>query len=315
MTELIIHVGLPKTGTTTLRSMFQRHPQIQYLGKSGRFGQRGGMRSKGVERALRTAIWSRRSRFDANSCRELLQPQIDEAKMEGRVLLCSLESISEQLDGARFEIMLQRLTAVFGRCRVLYTLRNPITWTASMYFHQIRGHYLLRDRRHMGLDICPGVDEWMRRMDSPLRGPGLFAYGPQLQACVNVIGRENVGLLLVEDMSEDLTAYARDLSAFLGIASDETIRGLSVKPRNARMSHGQFAMIRELQSSPWERLCWLFGSARKRRLRFDAARSDKPARLELTDAQIARIHSCTVDMNRWVSKEFNVDLQRHRYPT
>jgi len=126
--RMVLHVGVPKTGTTTLQlRLFAEHPEITYLGKP--------YDRPGVDEATNTAIsqlvdavWTRTSfEYDPDAARSLLargmQGRVDD-HASGPVVLS--EEALTQASGADRLLKAKRLRRLFGHCRVLITIREQL---------------------------------------------------------------------------------------------------------------------------------------------------------------------------------------------
>lgn len=151
-----IHIGLPKTATTTLqRFLFARHSEVNYLGKyksSGVFGHYPfaaakklnqhllGMRKEyGFRKTL--GIQPQLSAVDISELRR----QIEASNGAGKISIYSQEAICE-LSQEKSENFAELLHVVFGDCRILITIREPLNFTKSQYFQMLKSHNVASGR-------------------------------------------------------------------------------------------------------------------------------------------------------------------------
>lgn len=65
MTDMYLHMGLPKTATTTLqRCLFKHHSQIYYLGRDADVNPERGCISNDVHEFLSPLLWRTDKPFD-----------------------------------------------------------------------------------------------------------------------------------------------------------------------------------------------------------------------------------------------------------
>ena len=125
-----IHVGLPKTATTMLQAhLFPNHPQIEYLGKFPR--GRNLFRDAAINTIIMEVARKRVFNPDLERCRRLFDESIAPALQSGRIPLCSAEDFT--VGGARRRrARAENLRAVFGDCKVVFTLRRPLRFVEGM---------------------------------------------------------------------------------------------------------------------------------------------------------------------------------------
>lgn len=318
MTDFVLHVGLPKTATTTLqRTFFPHHSQVYFVGKNTRYPGRNGCRSAEMHRALAPAIWDTSRPFDETAIRDGLGPATL-AEMAGhKVVLGSWEALGTMADTAHFSEMLRRLARLFGRCRVMVTVRNPYTWVPSLYLQQLQGNFVKRDRRLMQKRPFHGVEDWFHGMDRE-DGNRLFAFGRNLGEAVDLFGKANVGVFVYEELAVDPRGYFGRMCEFLGVDLDECLELTSTRHFNPRISQAQLDMMRRVDASWPRRLAWLVGSRRYRsRLLKGAAasvRDDRPAVVALPERLRQEIAGQAGATYRWFAEEFGLALDRHGYP-
>ena len=125
---LLLHLGLSKTGSSTLqKALFRKHPQIYYLGK---FANKGMSIRKCQDdltyRILNPVLWDLDEPMDMDATLSLFQDKLMPKIPEDQVLVGSWENLGNRSIEHHREI-LNRSKAIFGSCRLLVTLRNPLT--------------------------------------------------------------------------------------------------------------------------------------------------------------------------------------------
>lgn len=318
--DFILHIGLPKTATTTLQnSLFLNHPEIFYLGKSKSFGSKSQCATDEIDDALDPILWHLKRDLDVASIRERIfgSPVFNGTKHH--VVLTSWEGLASEGVTGRFAERLRRARQVFEHCRMLVTLRHPVHWAASEYLQHLVGHYTSRNRPHMGRHAFVEFDEWYRRLAERRASPHPFLFCQNIRVATEMLGADNVGIFQFEDFVADPVAFGEAMCRFMRIDCKPVAGLLASQHLNPRITESQLALMRRTQHSPLRRLGWMLSSEGQRVRRLERARADssgneRPARIALSTQQIERINRDTSGFFRWVAEDFGLDLQRHGYP-
>jgi hypothetical protein len=322
MTPFILHAGLQKTATTTIqKTLFSNHSEILYLGKYAPSSEKKGCRSKQIYHLLAPALWQLRQPFDLQACHKLLHQEVM-PKLDGKkAVVASWESLaganSLSSGSSKFNERLRRLTQIFGSCRVIICIRHPVAWFPSVYLQELRGHYVKRQRSHLGQDVYLDFDQWLDRW-SGRRGNGApaFAFGENIRTAVDLLGKENVGVFLFEELVENPAIYYTKICQFLGVDVDEGLRLTDRKALHLRISRDQLELMRETQSSLIKRCHWLFASRERRKaiLEKAGAGNSPKASVELSAAAYQTLVDSSKEINRWLLTELGLPLDKYGYP-
>jgi hypothetical protein len=87
-----------------------------------------------------------------------------------------------------------------------------------------------------------------------------------LEIYAEEFGKENIGVLLFEQLKDNPVQFAEDLSAFLGVDAEETGRLIDQRVANERWDEERLAQLKRIARSPWSR--WRFRRDQKRREKF-----------------------------------------------
>lgn len=314
MNNFTLHVGLPKTGTTTLQdSLFARHSQICYFGKRRGSPYAKAATSEAVNQLLKPAIWKLGSHFDPKAAQTAAQ-SLDLPNLIGsRVQLASWEALGIN-NPTKFGEMLRRLSRTFGSCRIMITLRNPLTLLPSSYLQDLRGHSMKRDKPHMGGRVFMEFDEWLNATGN--RHPGWHVnYGHNIRTAVSLLGKGNVGVFVFEDLLKDPKRYYTGICEFLGIDADEGLALTTGEHMNTRITISQLTQLKRMESSLVQKLLWRLSSKKQRQRLFRRANDNTAAaKVILSDDQRNKISNDTALMNRWLDEEFGLNLGSHGYP-
>ena len=314
---LVLHVGLLKTGSTTLQStLFSKHSQLYFLGQCpGGSPANKSCRSEIVYQILRPLLWNPRKPFDAIEIRQMCQDKILSVLPDDRCLLGSWETLGNSSVDVHIE-RLDRIKKVFGTCRIIFTLRNPLKQVPSWYLQHLEEAFLKQKNKWMELSSFFNIDKWFENSCSRKGMKGnLLNYTQNIQASIELLGKENVGVFLFEDLIRNPESYYRSLSSFIDIDGDETFTLCQQKHLNKRITQGQLDLIRRLYSSFLARALLPYLSARFRKtLLKKAARGTVPARIDLTPELHQIIVRDTRRGHRWLVDNFDLPLQEYDYP-
>lgn len=139
MRTIVIHLGFPKTATTTLQSAFMKAPSVSYIGKGIR--DRSEIPSLSVEVAKATILSDRR-RFEESA--PLLRKEILSIEPKGNPILMSDEAFTfaEYMQiGNRWKRqtvsdhreMAYRLRCLAPEAKVMFSVRNQFDLIRSFY--------------------------------------------------------------------------------------------------------------------------------------------------------------------------------------
>jgi len=314
---ILLHVGLMKTGSTTMqRSLFPDHSQLIYLGRHyDRNSIKKGVFSEEIYEALRPVIWDVNCSLDVTETAKLCWGRIFPEGDGNKLVVGSWESLGDR-PTIPYRRMLDRTRKIFGRCRVMYVLRNPETQIPSEYLELIKEKFLRRKREWMGPSASLSIDEWFAR--KLRKGAALSSslnYPQNIQVSVELLGKENVGVFLFEDLQADSEAYYQAISGFLGIDEEETLALTKQKHFNPRLSQGQLDLIWKLDSSVLTRRMLSRLTPRWRHfLLRKISKSTGPAKVERSPELHEQIVNSTRDGHRWLVENFDLPLEKYGYP-
>jgi hypothetical protein len=257
----VIHIGLPKTATTTLqRRLFARHSEILYLGRFVHDESsdpchhywsciNGDVVKAMHELSLDAVHWPQVDR-----CRDLLRSAMESAASRHLVPVWSWESLSTDLLSRR-RLRARNLKATFGDAKIIICLRNPISLIEAAYFFQLKRDNLSPDFCRWRRPYYLPIDEWLEQeYDQEIR-PHL-EYAETIRAYIKFFGIHNVHVFLFEELVADPVGFARRLCGAIGIDADEGLSLVRGASDNPRMTAAQFERIRSIASSSWTSVLW-----------------------------------------------------------
>ncbi len=318
MTGIVLHIGLSKTATTTLqRAVFQNHSEIYYLGKIAGSTHGRQCASADIHDFLSPLLWQTDQHFGVGAARTFFAETLEPRAGANQVILGSWEGLGQQ-GIASFEASLQRLLAVCGACRILISLRNPVTRLPSMYLQHLRGNQKQLASKYVTFN------EWLDSQEQQLGSlKGVFAYREYVEMAVSLLGVANVGVFLFEAFQSDPGQYLQDVSCFLGIDARETIDLAEGQHFHTRLFESQVDRMQAIHSSLAGRLAWRLSSVarRKQSIGFSdtdgviesTVAGDSPASVKLSPKTMQRVSDASREGNNWLVHELHLELKQYGY--
>ncbi len=246
MTTLFIHIGYPKTATTTFQKhVFPNHPEVDYLGKFI-----PGFRYK--DERLYPAI-DRLMTVDENDYEGVagLRELVDgyRAQCSKPVMLISSESFVH-VTAVDLGLVAQRIKAAFGPCRIIITIREQLDIIRSWYgMHGRFGQYLYPSRSQTAhVSSTVSIDEWLDYV-SRVYDKNFLAtlhYDEIISFYVRLFGKENVGVFLFEEFVTDQHAYMQRLCDFMGVDLPTAMRLVEGRHEYPRLTTGEVLFFKML---------------------------------------------------------------------
>ena len=229
---VIIHVGLPKTATTTLQMrVFPKHEELFYLG-----GQE--YKHEAIRHAIGAISLEDRLQYDQAYHEGQIHNALADAKNQDKPVLLSAESLTtlavDRLTKA------ERLIGLFGDIRIVLCLRRPEDMMISYYSEGIKR---LNPRTHR----LPNLDDWLEQQWSVQRATRqtrFLDFSRLIRGYRNLVGENNVCVLLFEDLCKEPAEYARQLSEFIGINTQRTLELLQTDRENKRVNQLDYTLLK-----------------------------------------------------------------------
>jgi hypothetical protein len=215
---LLIHVGYPKTATTTFQvHVFPHHPEIDYLGK---FLPSHRYREEETYHQIDDLLHRSELRApDLGPLREYIQS----ARLQSsrKVVLISSESFIHPAasDLAR---VAARLKDAVGDGKILITIREQIGSILSFYWmHGRHGEYLSIGAREISerLVFPLSFSEWIKvQMNAPDRNYlATLKYDEVIDCYAKIFGKRNISVLMFETLMNAPDLYAYQIGNALGV--------------------------------------------------------------------------------------------------
>ena len=217
----VFHIGANKAGSTTLQqALFARHPDVLNLGKPD-FAPQLWPAINSIRRACNNRQ-SGAPRLELEKLKASWQKAIE--PVAGRVPVVSYEElIRSHFYGEPDPARLPKVIAAIAGCvRVVIVTRHQLRLIESLYIH----------KNNMTNYLAPS--QWLATQ------PDWFAYGYRFHeiadAWASVVGEENVGVFMFEELVDDAISFARRLCSFIDIDADIGTKLLCHKHENVRKS-------------------------------------------------------------------------------
>ena len=313
-TTLLLHTGLEKTGSTSLQeTLFLKHPQVHYLGKViGTEHIKKACLDDISYRVLNPVLWDLDKPMDTEATLSLFHESLLPLVPKDRVLMGSWENLGHKTTENHLE-MLTRTKAIFGACRIMITLRNPLIQLPSLYLQNLRGNFLRQNNGWMDSETYEDIEGWYRKCEMISKNP-LLNYSECIRSSIEQLGRENVGIFLFEDLQENPNAYYQSICEFMGIDPEMGVSLTQDIHSNPRLSEAQLAYMRKTKSSLLGRMLHSYSSLERRRKRMEALLGGPPAKVVLTEQLIKEVSDASRDGHRWLVEKLDLPLETHGYP-
>jgi hypothetical protein len=224
MATLFIHVGYPKTATTTFQKhVFPNHQEIDYLGKFiPSFQYRDTTLASEIDKLM---TWN-----DARYAGvELLRNLMNEYRQQCRkkVLLISSESFLH-VTATDMGLVAQRIKSAFGPCKIIITIREQIDIIKSFYgLHGQFGQYLFlcKDQAEK-IKVPLRIGDWLNYSLRNYNKNFLSTlhYGEIIRYYCRLFGKQNVGIFLYEEFCQNKMEYFRKFCDYLRIDHQTAIK-------------------------------------------------------------------------------------------
>lgn len=201
----IIHIGLPRTGNTTLQNAIHaRQQRLFYIGKRDDTYPDARVRELVHRICVQDSL-----EYDAGSTKDLLR-SICAAAAPSQPILIAHEMFSTEGRADR-RLIAERLNALFAPAKVLIVIRAQPTFLQAQYFK----HLSALDAK------VQSFESWLDENygDIPFLEPNRVGldYDRLVRTYEEIFGAENVVVLPSELMHEVDSLYARGLAALLQI--------------------------------------------------------------------------------------------------
>lgn len=290
--QVIIHPGVVRTATSTLQKhVFAQHPGLYFLGLPARTPE--------LEWAVRHVCEADTMHLIAERLQRAFETGCAGAPA-GKPILISYENYTLYKSKDK-GLVAERLKNLFPHAKIVFTLRAQESLIVSRYFNDLR--------RRIKLKSFITFEDWywFERRESYRTIFDDLRYFPVVEYYAGLFGRQNIRLILFEEIKIDRKAFATRFAEALQVDAAEFERLLGGKRENATMSSRYYQFWR-----------W-FGHFLPRRYvrdlatRFPDRHHGRPARLTLPAEIRADLVALCAEDNGNLMKHYHLDLQRYGY--
>ncbi|MBO6815752.1 MAG: sulfotransferase domain-containing protein [Rhizobiaceae bacterium] len=299
MEKLLLHVGMPKTATTTLqRHVFTKHPDLFAITMFGSdLSTKLCMIIDELNRTPLDKIAGIQTRFFDLFDRESIKSPV----------LISREDFTfpRKTD---LETSPEKLKRTLGDAKIIYVVRQQFEWLQSYYLHHQRRH----GSRKM---LMPAS---YLKAESEKRNGGVLSvldFADQLAKWEAAFGRENIVVIPFEMMKSDPTKFFRLFFSPVKLKPDGFVRLLAEAPsENQRFSMDDFHAGR-MRTHMRKSAPILYQLSRLFRFDFFAAPSFdvSPATVNFRDALPQGIQERWSSQNASLAKRYQLNLKKYGY--
>lgn len=301
----VIHIGFPKTGTTTHQiHLFDKHSQIVYLGKPYKEAR--------FEQELHRLIKQESTIYDSSALKEYMKSVKKERP--GKNLLLLSEEIMVSLSKVRDKgVVAQRIKEVFSPCKILITIRNQVEMLKSAY---INGGRLLAHVPGKYRGRYVPFEDWLIFQYEYLDRShmGNFIYFPTIQYYAKLFGKENILVLLFEEFLDQPEQYITKLSEFLAIDKNESLELLGAEHENVRIDQSRLEFERWVGSRmALGKSRFLYRLSKVYGYFFHLLAKNKKAKVMIPGPWLERLRNVYSQGNRQLMAHFHLSLEQYGY--
>ena len=311
-----IHLGLPKTATTTLQShLFKNHSQIHYLGKFVGDGFSPAILSALISRTKKT------TQFESGSIHlKPLHEQQAYAVKNGKPMLLSKEGLAGSANHIKRR-QAQSFAEQLGPCKIILFLREPESFIKSFYTQMIKAFHKAKQQRAdwmKNLGNPPlyfDINEWMNAAWNAKNTPRNFlAWADTADIYAEMFGRENISIYLFEDLIATPKKTISALCCDLGIDAEEGLRLMDQKRKNDRLTTDYTDRIKALEKSMIQSYIFRRAGPKKRNaMLYSNQTTEEKIRPILSDKWKKEIHAFSEQQNRRMTTQWNIPLADYGY--
>jgi len=161
------------------------------------------------------------------------------------------------------------------------------------------------------------IDEWLKRKIAKTKSlDNLFTYSRNIQTAVNLLGKENVGVFVFEELVDNPDQYYAAICNFIGIDVTQGLELTKQKHLHPPITQGQVEYLQRLSKSPsWGKILLKIMGQKYRHLIFKVnAGDDVQAKVSLPPQWEKEISDVTRAGNRWIVENYHLPLSKYDYP-
>lgn len=306
--NIVLHVGFSKTGTTTLQKhLFSNHSQVYYLGKP--------YADDTLKTLVHRLIMQESLVYDPGPLKNHLEKEtllnINPAK---KVILLSEEMLLSYSKARDKGLVAQRLKEIFPSAKILFTIRDQLELLKAAYLS--RGRQLnYVPPKYSGLHVT--FREWLALAFENIERSylGHADYYKTIDYYGRLFGKNNLCVLMLEELIHTPGEYAGKLSDFLGTDAEETRELLAGKHANRGISRFQLeSEVLRSRRYPFSR-GYLISKLLKIYLYLTkSSRRNQDAEVKIPQEWVDRMGELYKAGNRLLIIDYGLPLEKYGYP-
>ncbi len=229
MKSRFIHIGYPKTGTSTLQSsVFPDHPEINYLGAP--FLSPSLRENIFIDILLKDSLG-----YNPQTTKDKFLPYLKKTESDPnfKVTGISYEEFSFSFDGTHTDrgLVAKRLKNILGDAKIIILVRNQLDFIRSFYSETIKGGCFFSFEDFLQAHYWRFYTYFFHQ---------LF-YHKMIQCYQDLFGNDRVKVELFENFKDKPKEVINDILSFVGVSS---LTGIEVGHENSGLSTISLEILR-----------------------------------------------------------------------
>jgi hypothetical protein len=244
MSHIYFHIGYPKSASTTLqKQLFNKHSELINLGlyPTNNVGSDTTIsefsnytNDKNIKLFYDNLLKKNELNYQKSSNDKLRNKLLEQYKEENKSFIFSEErATSVFFTHPDIGLKANRIKSLFPNARIIIIVRNQIEAMTSMYAD------FPFDPRSFAIGDPIDIDKWVKIVleDDFLFYKDMLDYNSVINYYHELFGIENVCVLPFEMLVKDIKNFSDAISNFMNINKEETLKLLSQRHENKRVSH------------------------------------------------------------------------------
>lgn len=308
MNHIYLHIGYVKTASTTLqRSVFKNHSQIFYLGKPY-------IESFLENEFFGNLLMTDSTRFDPSPLKERINEYRFDQK--DKTILLSEEDVLSFFTRDK-GLLAKRLYASFYPCRIIITIRNQIELVRSYFRHVGELYPFLKNPHQITFPAWMNLQYYGKRVHHfNTSFLASLYYFDIINYFINVFGRENIKVLLYEDLKYAPEQFLQELSHFLSIEEEETLDLANSQPAY-NVATRKLSLYRKLRSFLFPQTTFrtiLPYGRQLEALKRNFLSKGRPSKEEIPQSWFEKICHLYQESNTKLADKLQLPLEKYNYP-
>ncbi len=313
-----IHLGMPKTATTMLQQfLFGGHSEIYPLGKMPQMQPNPYplMATQELSRAVQEKNFT-----ISESAIQDLRVRTRAAAENGKISVFSKEGMSGA-PANKQGVSADLLKEIFGTCRILLTIREPLSFIEALYFQHLKAY---QKEKSNGLNNAFGeapryftIDEWFGAVTQAARTPMThFAFANNADLYADRFGKDNVKIMIFEQLKAEPEVFFKELCGFLDIDAREAQELCHDRSANVRWTETPINRLKEMQACPEKSAQFQRGDRKERASMLGLEMHDDPApraRAEMSGELKQNLQDLARDSVRRLERDWHLPLYKYGY--